>query len=323
MIEEGRALFLQIAEGVEDSIIDGSLLEESQAPSTNELAAFFRINPATAAKGVNVLVDKGVLYKRRGIGMFVATGARELLLAERRTAFADRYVAPLLAEARKLGLDADDLSRLILDHARAREHRRRHHGRDFTMSHVIEVSNLTKRYRDVVAVDDVSFTVEKDTIYGLLGRNGAGKTTVMSILTAQNFATSGAVRVFGEKPNENARVLSRMCFVRESQKYPDDAKPIHAFRSARLFFPHWDDSVRAATDRRLPAADRPPHQEALARSALGRRGHHRTRVARRDHVLRRAVSRTRRGRAADLLRPAARGLQRASPHDHPVVASHR
>ena len=88
------------------------------------------------------------------------------------------------------------------------------------MSHVIEVSNLTKRYRDVVAVDDVSFTVEKDTIYGLLGRNGAGKTTVMSILTAQNFATSGAVRVFGEKPNENARVLSRMCFVRESQKSP-------------------------------------------------------------------------------------------------------
>lgn len=120
MIEEGRALFLQIAEGVEDSIIDGSLTEEAQAPSTNELAAFFRINPATAAKGVNMLVEKGVLYKRRGIGMFVAPGARELLLAERRTAFADRFVEPLLDEARKLGLGADDLSRLILDHASAR-----------------------------------------------------------------------------------------------------------------------------------------------------------------------------------------------------------
>jgi DNA-binding transcriptional regulator YhcF (GntR family) len=120
VIEEGRALFLQIAEGVEDSIIDGSLAEEAQAPSTNELAAFFRINPATAAKGVNMLVDKGVLYKRRGIGMFVASGARELLLAERRTAFADRFVEPLLVEARKLGLNADDLSRLILDHASTR-----------------------------------------------------------------------------------------------------------------------------------------------------------------------------------------------------------
>ena len=119
---------------------------------------------------------------------------------------------------------------------------------------VIEVTNLTKRYRDIVAVDDVSFTIEQDTIYGLLGRNGAGKTTVMSILTAQNFATRGTVSVFGEKPYENARVLSRMCFVRESQKYPDDAKPVHAFRSARLFFPRWDDALatRLIDDFQLP-----------------------------------------------------------------------
>jgi DNA-binding transcriptional regulator YhcF (GntR family) len=119
MIEEGRALFLQIAESVEDSIIDGSLPEEAQAPSTNELAAFYRINPATAAKGVNMLVDKGVLYKRRGIGMFVAPGARQLLLEERRTVFADRFVEPLLAEARKLGLGPDDLTRIIRDRAAA------------------------------------------------------------------------------------------------------------------------------------------------------------------------------------------------------------
>ena len=93
------------------------------------------------------------------------------------------------------------------------------------MTAVIEVTGLTKRYREAVAVDDISFAIEKDTIYGLLGRNGAGKTTVMSILTAQNFATSGDVRIFGERPYENPRVLQRMCFVRESQKYPDDATP--------------------------------------------------------------------------------------------------
>ena len=119
MIEDGKALFLQIAERVEDAIIDGSLAEEQQAPSTNELAAFHRINPATAAKGVNMLVDKGVLSKRRGIGMFVAPGARELLLAERRTAFADRFVAPLLVEARKIGLSPDDLIALVSDRAAA------------------------------------------------------------------------------------------------------------------------------------------------------------------------------------------------------------
>ncbi|MGC5224043.1 ABC transporter ATP-binding protein [Micromonospora sp. DT81.3] len=122
------------------------------------------------------------------------------------------------------------------------------------MTSVIEVNGLTKRYRETTAVDDVSFTIEKDTIYGLLGRNGAGKTTVMSILTAQNFATSGEVRVFGQNPYENAHVLSRMCFVRESQKYPDDAKPSHALRAASLFFPHWDQALadRLVADFQLP-----------------------------------------------------------------------
>ena len=117
MIEEGKALFLQIAESVEDSILDGSLAEDSRAPSTNELAAFYRINPATAAKGVNMLVEKNILVKRRGIGMFVAIGAREQLLTERREAFADRFVEPLLAEARTLGLGPDDLARLVRERA--------------------------------------------------------------------------------------------------------------------------------------------------------------------------------------------------------------
>ena len=80
-MDEGRPIFLQIAEQIENSIIDGSLAEETQVPSTNELAAFHRINPATAAKGVNQLVDDGILYKKRGIGMFVSAGARAKLRA--------------------------------------------------------------------------------------------------------------------------------------------------------------------------------------------------------------------------------------------------
>lgn len=109
MIEEGRPLFLQIAESIEDSIVDGSLPEGAKAPSTNELSAFHRINPATAAKGINLLVDKQVLAKRRGVGMFVTAGARARLLAERRDAFAKDYLAPLLAEAARLRLTPDDL----------------------------------------------------------------------------------------------------------------------------------------------------------------------------------------------------------------------
>ena len=113
MVDDSKALFLQIAERIEDSIVDGNLAQEAQAPSTNELAAFYRINPATALKGIGLLVDKGVLYKQRGIGMFVASGARQALLKERRATFSDTYLEPLVAEAHKLGLSADDLAALI------------------------------------------------------------------------------------------------------------------------------------------------------------------------------------------------------------------
>jgi GntR family transcriptional regulator len=117
VIDEGKPLFLQIAENVEDSILDGSLPEDARAPSTNELAAFYRINPATAAKGVNMLVEKGVLAKRRGIGMFVSPGAHAQLLSERRAAFADRFIQPLLAEARTLGLGPEELAALVRERA--------------------------------------------------------------------------------------------------------------------------------------------------------------------------------------------------------------
>ena len=106
-------LFMQIAQGIENDIITGRLAEEVQAPSTNEIAAFHRINPATALKGVNELVAGGVLYKKRGIGMFVATGARDALLRRRRTDFAARFLAPALAEARRLGLTDADVIALI------------------------------------------------------------------------------------------------------------------------------------------------------------------------------------------------------------------
>jgi len=111
------------------------------------------------------------------------------------------------------------------------------------MTVVIETRGLGKTYRETVALADVTLSLEKDTIYGLLGRNGAGKSTLMSIITAQNFASTGDVRVFGENPYENAAVLGRMCFVRESQKYPDDFKPSQAFAAARMFFPNWDQGL--------------------------------------------------------------------------------
>jgi len=105
---------------------------------------------------------------------------------------------------------------------------------------VVEVNGLTKRFGNVVALDDVTLSVQPGAITGLLGRNGAGKTTLMQTITGQDFATSGDVRVFGEHPVENARVLSRVSFIKESQKYPDEFRPKHVFRCAPWFYENWD-----------------------------------------------------------------------------------
>jgi GntR family transcriptional regulator len=120
-LDEGTPLFVQVADRLGGQIADGGLAEGARVPSTNELAAFYRINPATAAKGINVLADGGLLEKRRGIGMFVATGARKRLLARRRAEFAQRYVEPLLTEAARLGIDADELFALIREAGNERE----------------------------------------------------------------------------------------------------------------------------------------------------------------------------------------------------------
>ena len=108
------------------------------------------------------------------------------------------------------------------------------------MTDVIQVTGLTKRFGSLEAVKDVTFSVGENKIYGLLGRNGAGKTTIMQLLTGQDFATSGSIKVFGESPVENASVLQNISFIKESQRYPEDFKPKHVFRSAPWFFANWD-----------------------------------------------------------------------------------
>ncbi|UOQ57293.1 GntR family transcriptional regulator [Leucobacter allii] len=113
MLDESRPIFLQIADRIADDVLRGVYAEGDQVPSTNEFAAFHRINPATAGKGVNLLVDRGVLFKKRGIGMFVADGARARIAEERRREFAERYLEPLLAEAQALGLTTRDVVRLV------------------------------------------------------------------------------------------------------------------------------------------------------------------------------------------------------------------
>ena len=117
MLNDQALIYQQIAQLLEDGILRGEYAEDSQVPSINELARAFNINPATAAKGINRLVDEGLLYKRRGIGMFVAPGALEQLRTQRRQAFARQQVRALVREAKRLDITQEQLLKLVADEA--------------------------------------------------------------------------------------------------------------------------------------------------------------------------------------------------------------
>ena len=118
----------------------------------------------------------------------------------------------------------------------------------------VRATGLTKRYGSFTAVDAVDFTLEENRIYGLLGRNGAGKTTIMQLLTGQLFPDAGTLDVFGREPAEHADVLRQMCFIAESQRYPDSFKASHVFKAAPWFFENWDAAFaeQLIADFRLP-----------------------------------------------------------------------
>ena len=113
MLSEQKSIYLQISEMIETDILRGILLEEERVPSTNDLARRYTINPATAAKGINLLVDSGILYKKRGIGMFVAKGAVEKIRARRREEFVAVRLQELLQEAARLGISREALIALL------------------------------------------------------------------------------------------------------------------------------------------------------------------------------------------------------------------
>lgn len=108
-----KSIYLQIAESIEDDIIKGNIEEDTQIPSTNQMAVIYKINPATAGKGINILVDRKILYKKRGIGMFVANGAKKAIQDARKNSFYEKYVKSLLDEAKNLGIGTDELIELI------------------------------------------------------------------------------------------------------------------------------------------------------------------------------------------------------------------
>ena len=122
LLNQEKSIYLQIKEMIEQDILRDILLEEERVPSTNELAKLYAINPATAAKGVNLLVEEGILYKKRGIGMFVASGAKEAIRKKRREHFFENYVKGMLTEAANLGISKEELIEMIAWEQGGKEH---------------------------------------------------------------------------------------------------------------------------------------------------------------------------------------------------------
>jgi DNA-binding transcriptional regulator YhcF (GntR family) len=118
VFDDRSPIYVQIANGIKDEVMSGTLKEDEQVMSTNQYAAFYQINPATAAKGFAQLVDEGVLYKKRGIGMFVSPDARERLRRQRRERFFADVVDPMLAEARMVGVDLEEITAYLKDGGR-------------------------------------------------------------------------------------------------------------------------------------------------------------------------------------------------------------
>lgn len=109
ILNQGKSIYIQISEMIENDILRDVLLEDERVPSTNELAKLYAINPATAAKGINILVDAGILYKKRGIGMFVSDGAKEVIRTKRKAQFYENYVSEIVNEAKTLGITKAEL----------------------------------------------------------------------------------------------------------------------------------------------------------------------------------------------------------------------
>ncbi|WP_416149045.1 GntR family transcriptional regulator [Salipaludibacillus sp. HK11] len=108
-LDDDKPIFQQICEMMEEDILDEEIREGDKIPSTNEIANFYRINPATAGKGIQSLVDKSIIYKRRGIGMFVEEGAKQKLIEERKQEFMKNYVQPLIHEAKRLQVNKKEI----------------------------------------------------------------------------------------------------------------------------------------------------------------------------------------------------------------------
>ena len=274
--------------------------------------------PGHRGQGLNQLVDDGILYKKRGIGMFVSAGARAKLRQRRRDQFSDQYLRPLLVEAHKLGL---------------RRRRPQRHDRrlgEGPMNPVLAPTMCPKctagRWSDARRPSRSTMSASPSRSRPSTGCSAATAPARPRSCRSSPGRTSPAPagsNCSAQAPYENDAVLAQVCFVKESQRYPDVFTVANALRAAARLFPQLGQRLRTVPCGGLPAAGPPAGQQALPRHAVRARRHHRPGRPVADHPLRRALPRPRRGGPAAVLRPAAARLRRPPAHGHPVHPPHR
>ena len=307
MFDEGTPLFVQVADRLAGEIADGGLAEGERVPSTNELAAFYRINPATAAKGINVLADDGLLEKRRGIGMFVATGARQRLL------LAPQAVHPAVRRSAAVrgGPPRDRHRRAVRPDPGSRPRTER-------LAITPAISAVRRPDPEIPRSPSSrrhQLAISGGTITGLLGRNGAGKTTLMRILAGQEFPVRGRCGSSVRSRPRTTRCCAAWCSSR-GPGYPD-IKVRQAIARGLLVLPELGCRAGRPAAGRLRLR-RTGGQEAVPRDAFGGRDRDRAGGPRRGDPVRRALRGPGRGGPAAVLRPAA---GRYAEHPRTVLLS--
>ena len=213
---DSQPIYRQLRDRVVAMILDGVLKEGDPLPSVRTVAAEYRVNPLTVLKGYQQLVDEQLVEKKRGRGMFVNAGARDLLLQGERQKFLAEQWPRVHATIQRLGLTPQEL----LDAAAAERVRGGHEGGALNAMACIEARGLRKAFGTTVALDGVDLRVEEGRILGLIGPNGAGKTTALNAILGLT-PYQGELKVLGRDPwTERDQLMRDVCFIADVAVLP-------------------------------------------------------------------------------------------------------
>ena len=220
---DSQPIYRQLRDRVVAMILDGVLKEGDPLPSVRNVAAEYRVNPLTVLKGYQQLVDEGLVESKRGLGMFINAGARNLLLQGERQKFLGEEWPRVYATIQRLGLKPEELldaDAVSSDGAQSKTAKSKPRRRSAEAMACIEARGLRKAFGTTIALDGIDLRVEEGRILGLIGPNGAGKTTALNAILGLT-PYQGELRVLGRDPwTERDQLMRDVCFIADVAVLP-------------------------------------------------------------------------------------------------------